>query len=197
MAPAPNPSEYLADLRHYLQQARDSALRGLDGLSEYDSRRPLTASGTNILGLIKHLVGIETQYLGDCVGRPLPVQLAWIADDSIVAGADMWAAADQSRAYVVGLYRDAWAHADATLAALPLTAPAIVAWWPVERRATTLGHLLVRVIAETAQHAGHIDILREQVDGRGGRDHDAFGDPARWSEYVAAIAAAADEYRDV
>ena len=78
-----------------------------------------------------------------------------------------------------------WALSDAAIAELPLDAPASVAWWPEERRVTTFGHLLVRVVAETAQHAGHADILREGLDGQGGRDHDDLGDAATWSAYGA------------
>ena len=195
MVSSERPSGPSGDLLHYLQESRDAALRGLDGLSEYDARRPLTPSGTNILGLVKHLIGIETSYLGDCVGRPAPVTLPWVDDGSIWAGADMWASADQTRGYLVGLYRTVWAHSDDSIAEVPLDTPLQVSWWPEERRATTFGHLLVRVVAETAQHAGHIDILRETMDGRGGRDHDSFGDAEQWRAYVAAIQSAADAHR--
>lgn len=183
------------DLRQYLQQGRDGLLHALDGLSEYDSRRPLTPSGTNVLGLVKHLTGNEATYLGDCVGRPAPVTLPWVDDGSIWENADMWATADESRDYIVGLYRAANAHADGSIAELALDARAYVEWWPEQRRNTTFGHLLTRVVAETAQHAGHADILRESVDARGGRDHDELGDAAWWSAYVAQIQAAADTFR--
>jgi hypothetical protein len=119
-----------------------------------------------------------------------------VADGSIWDGADMWASSDQSRDYIVELYRDSWAHSDASIAQLPLDATARVPWWPEDRRDTTVGHLVVRVVAETAQHAGHIDVLREGLDGRGGRDHDAvFGAPEQWAAYVATIQVAADRYR--
>ena len=52
----------------------------------------------------------------------------------------------------------------------------------------------MRVVAETAQHAGHADILRELVDGQAGPDHDDL-DADQWAEYVARIQAAADEHR--
>lgn len=182
------------DLQHYLQQARDGVVRALDGLSEYDVRRPMTPTGTNLLGLVKHLAGVELGYLGACVGRPGPV-LPWEADGTVWEGADMWARAEESRDELVDLYRRAWAHSDASIAALPLDAPASVPWWPEERRATTFGHLLVRVVAETAQHAGHADILRESVDGQAGRDHDDVGDAGHWARFVAGIQAAADAHR--
>jgi hypothetical protein len=182
------------DLGHYLQEARDAVVRSLDGLCEYDVRRPLVPSGTNLLGLVKHLTGIELGYLGASVGRPSPVSLPWEDDGSVWESADMWATADQSRDYLLGLYCRAWQHSDESLASVPLDAPASVAWWPEERRATTFGHLVARVVAETAQHAGHCDILRELVDGRGGRDAAMFTDD-EWAAYVGRIQAAADSFR--
>jgi hypothetical protein len=82
------------------------------------------------------------------------------------------------------LYRAAWQHCDESIDQLGLDAPAHVAWWPEERRETTLGSLLVRVVAETAQHAGHADIVREMIDGHAGSDHDEVGDTAWWARYV-------------
>jgi hypothetical protein len=192
---AAGPSGIAGDLRHYLQQSRDALLRALDGLSEYDARRPVTPTGTNLLGLVKHLTGIEAGYLGDCVGRPVPVRLPWVDDGSVWENGDMWAAADESQAYITGLYREVWTYADAAIAELPLDAPAEVSWWPAERRRTTLGHLTVRLVAETAQHAGHAEIVREMIDGRAGRDHDDVGDEVWWTEYVGRIQAAADAHR--
>jgi hypothetical protein len=159
------------DLRHYLQASRDSVLSSVDGLSEYDARRPLVPSGTNLLGLVKHLIGIEFGYLGDSVGRPAPVTLPWFEDGSVWDNGDMWVKPEESREYVLDLYRASWRHSDESIAQLPLDAPASVPWWPEHRRTTTFGHLLVRVVAETAQHAGHCDIVRELIDGRSGADN--------------------------
>lgn len=191
-SPRPGPA---ADLRHYLQQGRDSLVRALDGLSEYDVRRPLTPSGTNLLGLVKHLTGGELGYLGDCVGRPAPELLPWNEDGSVWEGGDMWATADESRDYLLDLYRTAWRHSDESIAELDLASPADVPWWPEQRRTTTFGHLLIRVTAETAQHAGHADVVRELIDGRGGRDHDEMGDADWWAAYVGRIQAAANSFR--
>jgi hypothetical protein len=184
------------DLRGYLQQSREAVVRSLDDLSEYDVRRPLVPSGTNLLGLVKHLTGIELGYLGACVGRPSPVSLPWEDDGSVWESADMWATADQSREYLVGLYHRVWQHSDESLDTIALDAQASVAWWPEERRATTFGHLVARVLAETAQHAGHCDIVRELIDGRGGRGSSGMGDDEWWEAYVAKIQAAAEAHRE-
>jgi hypothetical protein len=183
-----------ADLRHYLQQSRDALLTKLDGASEYDVRRPMTPSATNLLGLVKHVAGIEFGYLGDCVGRPAPVPMPW-DDESIWEGTDMWALPGESRDYLVGLYRRSWQHSDESIEQLGLDAPASVPWWSQERRATTLGHLLVRVVAETAQHAGHADIIRETIDSSAGKDHDEMGDATWWDEYRTRVQEAADHHR--
>jgi hypothetical protein len=183
------------DLRNYLQEARDTALASLDDLSEYDVRRPMTPTGTNLLGLIKHLAGMELACLGDSVGRPMPVTLPWVEDGSVWEGADMWATAAESRDDLIGLYRTAWQHSDTSIEQLGLDAPASVKWWPEEIRTTTLGSLLVRVVAETAQHAGHADIVREMIDGRAGSGHDEAGDASFWAAYVERVQTAANAHR--
>jgi hypothetical protein len=188
------PSGVSADLQRYLQDGRDAMMRALDGLSEYDARRPMTPTGTNLLGLVKHLAGVELGYLSASVGRPSPT-LPWDEDGSVWEGGDMWARAEEGREWVVALYHDAWERSDAAIAELPLDHPAEPSWWPEDRRRTTFGHLLVRVVAETAQHAGHADILRETIDGQAGRDHDAIGDEDHWTRFVGQVQAAADAHR--
>ncbi len=170
-------------------------LSRLEGLSEYDAHRPMTPSGTNLLGLVKHLATMEFGYLGRCVGRPRERELAWEADGSIWDGADMWATAGETTAGIVALYREAWAASDAAVTELGAGAPAEVAHWPEERRHTTLGHLLVRMLEETGQHAGHADIVRELIDGRGSADQADHGDAGYWESYVGRIQAAAETFR--
>jgi len=182
-------------LRQYLQQGRDAMMRALEGLDEFDARRPLTPSGTNILGLVKHLVGVERSYLGECVGRPPEFTLPWEEDGSVWDGADMWVRAEEPRSYIVDLYHQSWRSSDASIDALPLDTEAYVHWWKEGTRRPSFGSLLIRVVAETAQHAGHAEILREGLDGQGGRDTDSFGDDATWTAYVARIHTAADPFR--
>ena len=81
-----------------------------------------------------------------------------------------------------------------SIAELDLDAPGQVEHWPEERRATTLGVLLIRMVSETAHHSGHADIVREMIDGRGGSDHD-MADEATWEQYLAKVQAAADTFR--
>jgi len=180
-------------VHRYLRESRECLLSNLDGLGEYDLRRPMTPTGTNLLGLVKHLAGLEYLYLGECFDRPAPETLSWVADGSIWEGADMWATAGETSEYVIGLYRRACVHADRTIDELDLAAPGQVAHWPQERRDTTLGALLVRMVAETAQHAGHADIVRETIDGHGGSDHGML-DAEEWKRYITRIQAAADTF---
>jgi uncharacterized damage-inducible protein DinB len=182
-------------LHGYLQDTRDVIVAKCEGLPEYDVRRPVTASGTSLLGLVKHLIGIEQVYLGTSFGRPTPFTLPWVEDGSIWDGADMWATADESREELLDLYARACRHGDQTIAALELDAPGSVPHWPEERRSTTLGALLVRMVDETAHHAGHADICRELIDGQGPPDRDEVGDDAFWASYVGRIQAAADAFR--
>jgi hypothetical protein len=169
-----------------LQAGRDAVLWKLDGLSGYGIRRPMVPTGTNLLGLVKHLARVELGYFGDTFGRPFNEPPSWLADDS-EANADMWATADQSREQIVALYHRAWAHADATINALPLDATGRVPWWPDERADVTLHQILVHVIAETHRHAGHADIVRELIDGAVGlrKDNDNMpaGNREWWEAY--------------
>jgi len=181
-------------LHDYLQSSRDALLWKLDGLGERDLRWPRTPTGTNLLGLVKHLAGVELGYFGEVFGRPAPVALPWMADDA-EDNADMWATAEESVAEIVALYRQAWAHADATIAALDLDSPGRVPWW--REGSVTLHWILVHVIAETARHAGHADIIREQIDGVAGMRVGATNLPGRdaqwWEEYVVKLRGVAED----
>lgn len=169
----------------------------LDGLSEYDVRRPLTPTGTNLLGLVKHLASVELGYFGDSFGRPHGESLPWF-EEGAEANADMWATPGESREEIVSLYRRAWAHADATIEELSLDAPGHVAWWPAERNPVSLHLVLVHVLAETNRHAGHADIVRELIDGSvGRRDGDVLpsDDQGWWQDYRERLEQAARQAR--
>ncbi|WP_406364548.1 DinB family protein [Streptomyces sp. NBC_00645] len=178
-----------ADLLRYLQDARDALLWKLEGLSEYDIRRPFTPTGTNLLGLVKHVTGVELAYFGDTFGRPYfdaePPQW-WYTKDA-ESNADMWATAEESREQIVELYRQAWEHSNGTIETLALDTIGHVPWWPEEQREVTLHHVVIRVIADTHRHAGHADVLRELMDGSvgwlQGKENVPPGDEEWWKEY--------------
>ena len=153
------------ELHGYLQGARETLVWKLEGLGEYDIRRPLTPTGTNLLGLVKHSAGTHLCYFGEVFGRAHGTSLPWMSQDA-VSDADMWAQPDESTEGIIMLYRSTWEAADATINDLPLDAIGRVPWWgdgPV-----TLHHVLVHVTAETQRHAGHADIIRELIDGSAG-----------------------------
>jgi hypothetical protein len=154
----------------------------------------MTPTGTSLLGLVKHLASVEYAYFGDSFDRPPAESLPWVDDGSNWQDADMWATADQSSEYLIGLYRRACAHADETIAGRTLESPATVAHWRPEKRQTTLGLLLIHMLAETAGHSGHADIIRELIDGRAGLDSE-HKTSAEWADYVVQIQAAADTFR--
>ena len=153
------------NLHRRLRRDREVLLWKLDDLSEYDARRPLTATGTNLLGLVKHVATVEARYFGEVFGRPSPEPLPRWQDAD---GSDLWAAEDETRDQVVGFYRRTWEHSDATIDALAIDAPGRIPWWPEPYTDTNLFAVLVHVLGETVRHAGHADILREGIDGRTG-----------------------------
>ncbi len=184
-------------LARYLQSVRAALLWKLDGLSEYDLRHPMTPTGTNLLGIVKHVASVEAGYFGDVFGRPFPEPIPWLDDDA-EPNADMWATADQSREWISDFYRRVWAHSDATIEALPLDAIGTVPWWG-DKGTVTLHHILLHMIAETNRHAGHADILRELIDGgvghRADNDNMAEGDAAWWRDYCERLESVALEFR--
>ncbi len=184
-------------LVRYLQTARGAVLWKLEGVSEYDARRPLTPTGTNLLGLVKHLASVELGYFVSSFGRELPVPpLPW-HDDDADHNDDMWATADETREQVIDLYRLAWEESAHTFEELDLDGEGHVPWWPAERNPVTLHTLLVHMIAETNRHVGQIDILREELDGAVGvrlGGSNLPGDDYDWAAYVARVQAAADGF---
>jgi uncharacterized damage-inducible protein DinB len=191
-------SDPKADLHRYLQIARDSLVWKLDGLSDYDVRRPLLPSGTNLLGLVKHVASVELGYFGETFGRPFDEALPWF-DEGAEPNADMWATADESREEIIGLYHRSWAHADATIEMFDLDAIGHVEWWPADRNEVTLHTILIHMIAETNRHAGHADIVRELIDGAAGlradNDNMAPGDATWWVDYRNRLELVADQFK--
>ena len=170
-----------------LREARAVMMTRLDGLSEFDRRRPMTPSGTNLLGLVKHLAGEEYGYLGETFARPPAQPPTWFRDDPFTE-IDLWATPDESSEYIVEVYKEAAAHADETIRQLDLDSPGRVPHRSEDQR-TTLSSMLVLMVGETAQHAGHADIVRELIMAAGSGDVKGSGDR------FAQAQAAADRFR--
>jgi uncharacterized damage-inducible protein DinB len=173
-------------LLRYLQGARAALLWKLEGLTEYDSRRPLTQTGTNILGLVKHVAMVEWGYI-EAFGRSFPGELPWDAEDLGPEG-DMYATSEQATTTITDFYEQVGAHTDNTVVALSLDAVGRVPWWPEDKNEVTLHWILVHLIAETNRHAGHADILREEIDGAAGIREESSNlpewDASAWQQHV-------------
>lgn len=150
------------NLRFSLDRHRDAVLWKLDGLDDEPARRPMTPSGTSLLGLVKHLAAVEYGWFCETFGRetePLPFD-----DDD--PDADLRVRPDETAAEIVAFYRRARAAADGVIEELDLDARG-TAW---HGATVSLRWVLVHMVEETARHAGHMDIVRELIDGAAG-DH--------------------------
>jgi hypothetical protein len=185
-------------LHHYLQQSREALLWKLDGLGERDLRMPRTPTGTNLIGLVKHMANVEIGYFGDTFGRPWPTPEEQVLESRYETDphADLYAAEDETCAGIIELYRRVWAFADATIDKLPLDALGTVAWWGPDRNPVSLERVIVHVIVDLARHVGHADILREGIDGAVGLREGVSNlpDDPDWPAHVARLTALAGRY---
>jgi len=177
-----------------LEKLNRAVLSKLDGLGEYDLRRPMTPTGSNLLGIVKHLAAVQGGYFGDTFGRPWPEPQAWF-DEGAEVNADMFATAEETSDGVLDFYRRSWTHANETFAVTDLDDTGNVPWWPAEQGQPTLRTIMLHMTVETARHAGHLDIIRELIDGQRGRFPDDASIPGAdeidWQAYVAKVDAAA------
>ncbi|WP_416954884.1 DinB family protein [Nocardioides sp. T5] len=186
-------------LLHYLQRTREALLWKLDGLGERDLRLPRTPTGTNLLGIVRHVANVEIGYFGPTFGRewPDPDHPLVVSDQDYDADpqADWWVPASVSAEHVADFYRSVWTFSDVTVAGLPFDASGAVAWWPPKRREVTLHRILVHVLADTTRHAGHADVLREGIDGAAGLRSEVTNLPdVDWPAYVTRLTRVAEEF---
>lgn len=184
-----------AHLHQKLRSARESLVWKLDGLSEYDIRRPMTPTGTNLLGLVKHNAVSDSRYFGDVFDRPFTESLPrW--DDPTAFLSDHWANEHEGRDEIVDLYRRVWAHSDATIEQLDLDAKGYVPWW---REEVPLFNVIAARLVDAVRHAGHADILRESLDGAVGESPGGLPllglDRPFWEARAAIIDRAASAFR--
>lgn len=161
--------ETMTDQEHvtllsYLNAQRDHVLGILEDMDDDALRRPNLPSGWSCLGLIQHLtLDVERFWFGGIVAGDQTVlddlnQIpnAWIVDPNV------------STERILDAYRQEISRADAIIAEMPLdTAPVL---WPPDLfgdwRLHALKQVILHVMTETASHAGHLDVVRELIDGR-------------------------------
>jgi hypothetical protein len=161
--------ELKTDLLGHLDGLNQAVLHKLEGLSEYELRRPMTPTATNLLGVVFHLASLQAEYFGETFGRPFPREgeFYYRTDEDADPQDDLWVRPEATSEWVVGLYRATWDHAKETFATLDLDAPGQIPTSPYAK--VTLGEMMVHMVDETARHTGHMDILRESIDGAAGR----------------------------
>ncbi|HEY3059908.1 MAG TPA: DinB family protein [Chloroflexota bacterium] len=145
-----------------LERHRDAVLWKVENLDDAGLRRSVTPSGTNLLGLVKHLGAVEYAWFCETFGvptEPLPF-------DEQDENADLRVRPGETTQDVLAFYARARAAADQTIAAHDLNDLGR-AWFG---ESVSMRWVLIHMIEETARHAGHMDIVRELIDGKTG-DH--------------------------
>jgi uncharacterized damage-inducible protein DinB len=144
-----------------LDRHRDAVLWKIDGLDDEQLRRVMTPTGTSLLGLVKHLAGSEYQWFCEAFGRPAEPIPFYDPDEDPAA---MRIAPQETTASITGYYARARAAADRAIGELAMEDTG-TAWWG---DAVSMRWVLIHMIEDTARHAGHMDILRELIDGQTG-----------------------------
>jgi uncharacterized damage-inducible protein DinB len=152
-------------LQASLNRHRDVVLWKLDGLDDEQLHRAMVPSGTNLIGLVKHLASVEYGWFCSTFGRPSE-EIAFDEDDP---DADMRAAPGETTADIVAYYEQARAAADAVIDELDLDATG-TAW---SGETVSMRWVLIHMLEDTVRHAGQMDIIRELVDGATGDHPDA------------------------
>lgn len=155
-------------LHTLLIDARDALVWKVEGLSEADRRRPMTPTGTNLIGMVKHMTWIEGWYLCEFFGRERPrLEWEWELDAEWGHHSHLYAKPEETSDDLIAAYRATSAAADAAIEELGLDA--VGAHWSGD--AVSMRSMVLTVLVDTSRHAGHSDILRELIDGStGNRD---------------------------
>jgi hypothetical protein len=183
-------------LKRYIDVRREALISKVEGLSEREARLPRTPTGTNLLGIIKHVIGVEAVYLGATFGRPFPHPEELISDEQfdVDPQADWYATEDETIEGIIDLYRRVIAHGDETIEALSLDAIGHVPHWGNED--VNLHQILVHLLVDLAGHGGQADILREEADGAVGWRKPGDNVPSEydWPAYVAKLTDIANKF---
>ena len=150
-------------LRTHLRLAQQALLWKVEGLSESELRRPMTRTGTNLIGIVKHLTGVTYGYLCSAFGREREV-FAWELDEELFYGLDMWATPEESPTEIIAAYRRACDAAAQTIDELDLDTRGK----HHSGLTVSLRWMVFNVLQDTLRHTGHADVVREMIDGRVG-----------------------------
>ena len=142
----------------FLNFSRESVLKKTEGLDDEQLRRVLVHTGTNLLGLVQHLAQAERNWFGYYLAGAERVR---------GHGSGMRVPRVRSTEEVLADYRAAIAESDAAIRAIGDPEAHLARL--VDRKRMTMRWLIAHMTSETARHAGHADILREQIDGTTGR----------------------------
>jgi len=165
-----------ADLVEALRKHRDLFRLTVAGLTDEQARLTPTVSSLSLGGLVKHVAAMERQWARFVVEGPAATpDIDWAAVDWSNPPAQVQEYADGFRmseeetlAGLLGLYDEVAAATDELVTTVDLEArrPLPAAPWFEPGASWSARRVFVHVVAETAQHAGHADILRETIDGR-------------------------------
>lgn len=161
MPRVPDSGDEKAMLRAALERHREVVLWKLDGLDDEQLRRPMTPSGTNLIGLVKHLANVEYGWFCETFGRPSEA----MSVEEATTGADMVAAPDETTAEIIAMYERARVAANHAIDELDLDAVGTA--WNGDR--VSMRWVLIHMLEDTVRHAGHMDIVRELIDGATGQ----------------------------
>jgi hypothetical protein len=147
----------------WLDEQRRHAVDILDGLDEAALRRPVLPSGWSCLAMVRHLAALERFWFQAIVaGEPAVIAGLAAADDEWQVGPDVLVET------VFAAYRQEAGLSNTIILGTSLDAPP--AWWPDDLfgdwRLHTVREIILHVMTETAGHAGHLDAVRELIDGR-------------------------------
>jgi len=147
----------------HLKRAQQDLLWKLEGLDDAQLRRPMTKTGTNLIGIVKHLTGVTAEYLCSSFGREREY-FSWESppdNEELWYGGDMWAQPEEQCADIIAAYKRACAASLESIDAMDLDA--------VGTHHTgvkvSLRWMILTILSDTLRHTGHADILRENIDG--------------------------------
>ena len=150
-------------LESVLDFYRDTILWKVSGMSDEEIRRVIVPSGWSPLGMVKHLAYVERNWFRVRFAGESDLPVPWTDDDP---DADFRVEPGETTEAILRFYREEFARSRAIASGASLDDLAIEWPWdrPPEKR-PNLRWIFVHMIEETARHAGHLDVVRELIDG--------------------------------